>query len=351
MSLTAGFAENVIAARARAMYGRSLTYKDYEALLACHTVSEIAAYLKTETAYHKVLADINEATIHRGYLESRLRRRLWDCYATLIRFDMSAGNRLSAYLMQKEETEQLMQLLRLMNVGRAGDYILSMPAFFMGHTKLDPIAVNRAADMAQLTEALSGTPYQKLLAPYAALPNGDLPLTDMETVLHTSLTNELLRVIEHTSGTLRQELTDLCGTQIDVQNVTRMLRLKTYFDLSDDEIRAHLLPSGGAISRRMWERLLAADAEQIPELFFSTRVGRRVPEQHRPYLYDLPIRATYFTARHYMHFSVHPMVVLLSYLTIMDTEVLDVINIIEGIRYQLSPDEIKPMLVLGMERM
>lgn len=45
------------------------------------------------------------------------------------------------------------------------------------------------------------------------------------------------------------------------------------------------------------------------------------------------------------------MVVLLSYLIIMDTEVMDLTNIIEGIRYQLPPEEIKPMLVLGMERM
>lgn len=351
MRLTAGFAENVIAARARAMYGRSLTYTDYEALLACHTVSEVAAYLKNETAYHEALADINEATVHRGYLESRLRRRLWDCYATLIRFDMSAGNRLSAYLMQKEETEQLMQLLRLMNVGRAGDYIFSMPAFFAGHTKLDLIAVNRAANMAQLTDALAGTPYQKLLAPFADRENGALPLTEMETALYTALYTTLLRTIAHTKGTLHKELTELCGAEIDAQNVTRLLRLKTYFHAQPEEIRAQLLPEGGTLSRRTWERLLAADAEEVPELFFATRVGRRVPLSHRAYLYDLPIRATYFTARHHMHFSTHPMVVLLSYLTIMDTEVLDIINIIEGIRYQLSPDDIKPMLVLGMERM
>lgn len=351
MNLTAGFAENVISARARAMYGHTLAYADYEALLACHSVSEVAAYLKNETTYHEVLSDINEATIHRGYLESRLRRRMWDNYATLMRFDMSAGNRLSDYLMMREETGQLLRLLRRMNVGRAQDYILSTPAFFEGHSKLDYIAVNRAATMAQLVAALPGTPYQKLLAPFSEMPNGELPLTDIETVLYTALIERLLLVIRQTSGTLRQELTDLCGTQIDVQNVTRVLRLKTYFHAQPDEIRPHLLPSGGTISPRTWERLLEADAEALPELFFATRAGRRVPPAHRPYLYDLPTRATYFTARHYMHFSTHPMVVLLSYLIIMDTEVMDLTNIIEGIRYQLPPEEIKPMLVLGMERM
>lgn len=347
----AKFAENVISARARAMYGRTLTYSDYEALLSCHTVSEVATYLKNETVYRTVLSDINESTIHRGFLESRLRRHMWDNYATLVRFDMSAGNRLSDYLMMREETDQIMRLLRRMNVGHARDYILSTPAFFSGHSQLDYVAVNRAADMAQLVAALEGTPYQKILAPFADTVNGALPLTEMETALYTALTERLLQTIRQTSGTLQQELTDLCGTQIDVQNVTRVLRLKTYFHADPEEIRPYLLPSGGTIPPRTWDKLLQADADALPELFFATRAGRRVPAAHRPYLYDLPTRATYFTARHYMHFSVHPMVVLLSYLMIMETEVMDLTNIIEGIRYQLPPEEIKPLLVLGMERM
>lgn len=348
---TSHFASGVISARARAMYGRSLTFQDYEALLDCHTVSEIAAYLKNETVYHEVLGDINESTVHRGYLESRLRRRQWDAYATLIRFDMSSGNRLSDYLMRREESEQLIQLLRRMNVGRAQEYILTMPAFFQEHTRLDLLAVNRANDMAQLTAALAGTPFQKLLSPYASLPNGRLPLTEMETALYTALVEQLMAVVNNSSGTLHRELVDLYGTRIDAQNFTRLLRLKTYFNAAPEEIRPQLLPAGGTIPPRVWEQLMHTDAADLPERFFATRAGRRVPPAHRPYLYDLPTRASYFTARHYMHFSTHPMVVLLSYLIVLETEVLDITNIIEGVRYQLSPDEIRPMLVLGMERM
>ena len=47
-----------------------------------------------------------------------------------------------------------------------------------------------------------------------------------------------------------------------------------------------------------------------------------------------------------MHFSTHPMVVMISYILITEVELDDIINVIEGIRYGLSPEEIKPMLVL-----
>ena len=76
------YSSNVILAKARAMYGRCLTAQDFHNLLACHSVSEIASYLKNRTAYAGVLADINESTIHRGHLESLLRRKLWNDYAS-----------------------------------------------------------------------------------------------------------------------------------------------------------------------------------------------------------------------------------------------------------------------------
>ena len=57
------YSSNVILAKARAMYGRCLTAQDFHNLLACHSVSEIASYLKTHTAYAGVLADINEKQV------------------------------------------------------------------------------------------------------------------------------------------------------------------------------------------------------------------------------------------------------------------------------------------------
>ena len=71
------FSSNVILAKALAMYGHCLKPQNYKELLACHSVSEIAAYLKTRTSYATALREINEATIHRGYLEMLLRRKLF----------------------------------------------------------------------------------------------------------------------------------------------------------------------------------------------------------------------------------------------------------------------------------
>ena len=51
---------NVILSKARAMYGQRLVWKDYQTLLGCHSVNEIAAYLKQTPRYREILVGINE---------------------------------------------------------------------------------------------------------------------------------------------------------------------------------------------------------------------------------------------------------------------------------------------------
>ena len=172
----------------------------------------------------------------------------------------------------------------------------------------------------------------------------------METALYTLLAERLLATMETASGEKRRQLTALCGTELDARNVTRILRLKKYFNASPGMIRAQLLPPGGVIPPATRERILEADAADIPALFYASPAGRHIPPAHRAHTVDLPERAVYFTARHYLHFSTYPTVVLLAFIAVMETELIDIINIIEGIHYKLPPEEIRPLLILGLER-
>ena len=64
------------------------------------------------------------------------------------------------------------------------------------------------------------------------------------------------------------------------------------------------------------------------------------------YVEQLMNRTKYRICRRDIRFSTHPSVVLMSYIFLMEIEVGDIITIVEGIRYQLAPDEIKSMLTV-----
>ena len=338
---------NVILAKARAMYGSHLKAQNYLDLLGCHSVSEVASYLKNNTAYATVLADINESTIHRGYLETLLRRKQFEDYASLSRYDMTVGMHLSRYLIQRGEIEQIMHCLQLMSAGRTEEFFFAMPQFFASHTALDLVAMSRAKSFEGLTETLANTPYQAILQQFAPLEDGLIRVTEIENALYARLIRTLFAIVDQTGGELHEQLISLCGAQVDAQNVTRILRMKRYFHASPDIIRANLLPGGRAIPPKLMEKMLqAASPDEVMAIFRTTAVGRRIPKAQKDLVHDLHLRAPYFTARHHIHYSIHPMVVMISYIILSDVELDDITNIIEGIRYGLPVEEIKPMLVL-----
>lgn len=64
-----------------AMYGRRLTERNYTELLNCHSVNEVANYLKNRTAYADIFEGTTTTDIHRGQLETMLKKRVFDQYA------------------------------------------------------------------------------------------------------------------------------------------------------------------------------------------------------------------------------------------------------------------------------
>lgn len=339
-------ASNVLLAKARAMYGNSLKEQNFLDLLHCSSVSKIAAYLKNQTKYAAVLSEINEATIHRGHLELLLRRKLFEDFSSLSRYEDTVGQDMSRYLIERIEIEQIVHCLRLMSAGRAEEFFFSMPLYFSGQTHLDLLQMGRAKTQQELVSVLGHTPYAEILQRFP--PEKErIRITEIENALYSRLANTVLDMIRQTSGELQRQLQDLYGTQLDTQNVSRILRLKTFFRAGPDVIRSNLLPFGGCISEADMEAMIqAASPNEVLQIFFSTRVGRRLPEEQRAFTHDLYHRVPYFNAKRHIHYSSHPMVVLASYMILMDMELDDIINIIEGVRYGMPPEEIKPMLVL-----
>lgn len=342
------YSSNVITAKARAMYGKSLKPKDYTNLLNCHSVSESAAYLKNNTAYAGVLRDVNEATIHRGYLEMLLRRKLYNDYAALARYDVSVGLQMSRYLMERAEIELIVSCLRLLSAGRASEFYFSMPLFFTTHSHLNLQAMSRSKSFGELLEALYGTVYHEMLERYPPGDDGLIRLTEIETALYSRLSETMMATLKRQDKETAAELIDLYGTYIDVQNVTRIQRLKRYFEADPETIRRSLLPGSGAIPVRLMEQMVnAPTADAVMDILYSSKVGRRIPAEQRRFVHDLYHRVPFFNARRHIHLSVHAAVVMLSYIMILDVELDDIINVIEGIRYGLQPEDIKPMLVLA----
>ena len=68
---------NAVLAKARALYGSRLRADDYRRLMACRTMTELAAALKEYPLYSEALAEVNPQYARRVQLENLLRQSLY----------------------------------------------------------------------------------------------------------------------------------------------------------------------------------------------------------------------------------------------------------------------------------
>lgn len=338
---------NVIIAKAHAMYGRRLTDENYKDLLECQSVGEVAKYLKNNTAYNKTLAGINENFIHRGQLEARLKQKLFEDYALLCRYEVVIGDHFAQYFIMHSEIEQILHSITFLKAGKPEEYLFSMPVYLTQHTKINLPSLSRIKSFAGLLDALSQTPYRKMLEPFTPVAGIPIDYTGIENALYTYLFSTLFEVIEKkTHGDTANQLREIFNSYVDLLNYSRIVRLKISYKASPEFIRNSLLPFGD-ISPRLIDEMLEADNEQqISAVMSKSSAGKRFLDLPHTYIDEIPNRAKYKICHHDIHFSTHSSVVLMSYVFLTQAELTDIVTIVEGIRYKLPPQEIIKLLTV-----
>ena len=94
--------------------------------------------------------------------------------------------------------------------------------------------------------------------------------------------------------------------------------------------------------------LNAESAEEVLDIFRSeTFYGRELGEIDEEYIDQVVNRLSYKRVRHLMRFSTDPTVAVFSYILLSGIERKDIVTIIEGVRYRVSPDVIASMITVS----
>lgn len=338
---------NVVLSKARAMYGRRLTEKNYRDLLSCQSVPEIAHYLRANTDYASILAGISESDIHRGELEARLKQKQFEDSSRLCRYDLSIGEHFSDFLIERAEIEQILHCLMFLTAGTPEEYLISLPQFLNKHTRINLFALGHSKSFEDLLGAIASTPYHRILEPFRPVEGIPLNYTAIENALYNHLYTHLFDIIKHyTHGETQKQLLQMFRSYIDLYNYVRIIRLKAFYNASPDFIRSTLFPYGNIEGRHLDDMLAAETKEEMLAALKQTHAGRYYLKIERMFPDQIPMRFQYMTGRRNIHFSTHPPVVMLSYIFILQAEMQDLVTIIEGIRYNIPTDRISKILTI-----
>jgi len=335
-----------LAAKAKAMYGAHLTKSDYEELLRKRSVQEIAGYLKNDTHYDQILEGINESSIHRGYLEVLIRQRLFLDFVQLVRYG-DATNPFYQYGILQIEIKQILLTLRFLKETERGGQISQLPLFANKMTSFDLQKLVNVNSYEELLSVLKSTRYYKILLPLKPKPGEELDYTACEVALNAHYHEEVLGHIRNEfSGQAQEQLLEVFNTQIELDNITKIYRLKKYYKSTPEDIIKVLNPTYVKIPKKTLIKWIETkSADDFIEALSTTAYKSAINRKDFVYIEYHMDSIMYNINKHFIRFATDPNVVMIAYMNLLEIETRNIIDIIEGVRYKVEPDKISKLLI------
>lgn len=341
------YASNAVLSKARAMYGKKISIKNYDELLAFRNIPDITSYLKKKTLYGEVLKDINENDVHRSDLEERLKLKIFMDFETLGRYDISVGQHFCDYFISRAEIDQFMHTLLMICAGKPSKHILPKYDFFYDHTKIDLNILNEAQSYDDILNSVKRTKYYDIFSKFKPKNNEKINISGLETSLYSYLYSVIFGIInKYVKGSAKKQLDSFFKLYIDLSNLVRITRMKKFYKLSSNYMM-DLIIEGGTIKKDNLRKFIENPSNKQMMLDMkNTPMGRKWFSRNLDIIDKVPRNMRYNWCKHNIRFSTSPAVVLMSYVFLEEIEILNLISIIEGVKYRLPPEEIKKTLIL-----
>ena len=335
---------SAVIAKTKAKYGRRLTQKDYSALVKCESVADIVRYLRSYTGYRMYLSKVSN-DIHRGKLEEELREQLFRNYMSLCRYNLSSSSPVTGYIFRLTEIRELLEYLTLLSIGKPIEYLFTLPMYLDEHTEIPLNKLSGAHSYCEMLELLGEHGYRRILERFIPEKDEDIDIAGIGDAMEIYSLKELYNDISKIKNkSERASLTSLFDTLCDYSNYSRIMRLKRFYRMPNVSVKDHLLPFGSLSGRKLDALLQKESYQDVKAALEQTKVGKKA--QNIDVGEEMAIQGRYDKCRHELYFSTSPEVVLLAYYIVSETELKNIITIIEGVRYEMDPNSIYEMLIL-----
>lgn len=334
-------------AKIKAMQGRRLTDTDYQELLRCRSVGEIAGYLKHSTGYIDALTAINENTIHRGQLEQLLRRSLMDEYERIVHYTNSDADEYYSYFLIKNEVEQILSFIRYLHSGMASEYAVAMPSYLVGKLSIDLYAMARCTSLRELADLMKQTRYGSVLHQiYNSTDEGDFTIVQVETELITFYYNEVLRMLDiSVHGVEKEELRGFYMQRAEMYNIVTAARAKEYFALSPEKIKPMLLPFRAKLRSGFFDAFVTKNREEMRAMIENSAYAWLIENYQCDTLDEYRTWLEFELCRRFMRISFEGGSIFTAHIGLRETELKNIVHIIEGVRYGMLPERIEKLLI------
>lgn len=249
-----------INAKLRARISKILPEEVFHQLAQAPSVDAALAFLR-ETPFAP-LGEIYDSTGDLRLAELELLKSEIELYRGIRRYLHESSIRLVDVLLSQFEIDNLKNAIRIFfdrkvrgHVDKsAAHYILYEP---IGHSIPMDIVVH-ARNFDEIAGACHGTPYRAIIEKYGPVVESEGSLFRMEVAFDQLYYRDLVSAINALDREDREVAIRLIGVEIDLQNISWIIRFKRFYDLPLEAILAAIIPGGFHLNRTTIEELYRA---------------------------------------------------------------------------------------------
>lgn len=328
-------------AKIKAKTGKMLTAKDYKELMSKKTVSEAASYLKNKTYYSKVLKDMDENNIHRGVLETALKKDQCRRALKLMRLIKGKESNFLRYNLLRYEIEDIKMMIRVLHRHENLEEIeSSLFTLEKCNINLDKLLSSKSIE--DFINNLQGTVYYDILYPLVE-SDSNINMFTIETALDLYYYQWVIHAKnKYLTGDDKKIITMAVGEEIDILNMFWIYRIKKYYHMDKELIYRYLIPGSYRIKKDMYQKMIETDGiEELLNIYKNTHYSKIFDEDK-----DINYGDSYWLHVMKMHEILiktkpYSIASIISYLHLKEIEIKVITTIIEGIRYGLPPDKVE----------
>lgn len=347
-------ASMAILTKSRAMYGKRIQEEQYKNLLHKKSVSEIVSYLKNETSYSNILSGTQESLVHRKQLENLLRKQHNRNCNRLSNFLKIKRQGLYNYFDVKREIEILLLALRYLQANQMNIFYAEVEGFIIPRLSFDVLELSKCDNYQQFMKAIARTTYCKLLKEFIDnnANSKKIELDKIEKALYTYYYQYIFKIIRtEYKGSSRKQLEDIFYIKVQNDNNSVIYRMKKYFGGNSSEIINKLIMEYDPRSKSQIQEL--AEVKNVREFLEILNKKSSYPDIEEYEKNNQYFDFEFFQKLNMLKYlkkifriSTDPAVVFVAYVELGLVELENIINIIEGVRYNISENEIKEILLV-----
>ncbi len=340
-----GFSSNAIMAKSRALYGKRLKKEDYDVLLNSKSISEVVSYLKNETAYGEVFHSAG-SDISNNQVEELLEIHLLKCYEKVSRYEISAGAEFYKLNLMKNDIQQILRFMHFIIIDKPEEYLKVLPPFFNKHSELDLYRLASSRSFEDVLDVLQGTPYEKILRPFAKTYKDPRSYISMERALDEKMWEAQKMIVKKYKGKSKEKIKELISCRNDMENLIRIYRIKRLLKKDNAVAKRFLnLNFTNLKEKEIDEMLDAQTTHEMLKIASGTYYKKHFLNEDFTSLEEFSRRVLFDKFNKEIRYSTDPVAVMISYFYLAENETKNIIHIVEGIRCGMSPEAMGEMQV------